>query len=421
MYSTEVYSTGTCNTLYHRMRVRHSSPRLPAFSGRGILVGNGGPTGGVRLLGFGFQQGHGKVFNPDTGSLVAGVSLEVKQEEYTTMIKKLRPSLTNGLTRRKTRVGIDPKRIVIFFLVSIMAMHRFVWLVLMPSNEKGTLSDIHNLDSARSKARAAAGSTVAQGSDSSSSRLNFVPSNSRKKKKNPQQGPLDPALPKWIRDYINWHREIRSKYPREELFKNPDAPNVIVRTCLGLCGGLNDRLGQLPWDLYLANQTRRVLFLRWYRPKPIEDFLLPNAFNWSMPPDLPGFSRLQEVKHTITEFFEGFDDARPTDDFWKSQLDQAIYRANHGEFKDVKILRHRILGHLNEHELEARLKALGENDMLHSTPSFGKIFWLFFRPVPAIEMELEDVYDSLDLAPGKYSAVHCRVRHPKAFEKHIGV
>jgi hypothetical protein len=232
---------------------------------------------------------------------------------------------------------------------------------------------------------------------------------------------LDPSLPKWIRDYIAWHREVRTKYPGSELFTNPKAPNVLIRTCLGLCGGLHDRLGQLPWDLYLANQTGRVLFLTWYRPKPLEDFLVPNAFNWSMPPNIPGFSRLQEVKHTQKELFEGADDAHPEADFWTTHLNKGLDRATHGEFKDVKVLRHRILGHLNEDELEKRLVAAGETDMLHTTYSFGKIFFLFFRPAPAIEMELEDVYQTLRISPGQYSAVHCRVRHPKAFSKEVGL
>jgi hypothetical protein len=232
---------------------------------------------------------------------------------------------------------------------------------------------------------------------------------------------LDPSLPKWIRDYIAWHREVRSQYPGSELFTNPNAPNVLIRTCLGLCGGLHDRIGQLPWDLFLANQTRRVLFLRWYRPKPIEDFLAPNAFNWSMPPNIPGFSTLQEVKHSQTELFEGADDSRPEAEFWATHLDKALHRANHGEFKNVKILRHRILGHINEDELEKRLIAAGETDMLHATSSFGKIFFLFFRPVPAIEMELQDIYQTLRISPGQYSAVHCRVRHPKAFSKTVGL
>lgn len=331
------------------------------------------------------------------------------------MIKRIRPQLTNALTRPKVRSGVDPKRIILAFLVLSLALLKFVHWILFPTTESPH-SVLDSLDAVPNRGRTKGNS----GSRKEGVLNSYIPMNAQQQQMS-FKSPIDPDLPKWIRDYISWHREIRAKYPGDELFQNSKAPNVLIRTCLGLCGGLNDRLGQLPWDLYLANQTGRVLFMRWFRPKPLEDFLLPNAFNWSMPPNLENFDRLQSVKHGITEMFDGYDDARPTDEFWKSHLDEAIHRAKHGKFKNVKILRHRILGHLNEHELEKRLQDLGETDMLHSTLSFGKIFWLFFRPVPAIEMELEDVYRTLNIAPLKYSAVHCRVRHPKAFAKQVGV
>ena len=51
-----------------------------------------------------------------------------------------------------------------------------------------------------------------------------------------------------------------------------------------LCGGVHERLGQLPWDLYLVNQTNRILFLWWENPL-LEDYLIPNALlDWSIPP-----------------------------------------------------------------------------------------------------------------------------------------
>jgi len=68
------------------------------------------------------------------------------------------------------------------------------------------------------------------------------------------------TLPQWILNYITWHRRIRAEFPGSQLFHDPNAPPLLIRTCLGLCGGLNDRLGQLPWDLYLANQTGRILW-----------------------------------------------------------------------------------------------------------------------------------------------------------------
>lgn len=234
------------------------------------------------------------------------------------------------------------------------------------------------------------------------------------------------TLPEWIQNYVEWHKSMREKFPGRRLFEDPEAPKLILRTCLGLCGGLNDRLGQLPWDLYLANQTNRVLLMHWHRPVSLEKFLLPNGIDWRVPPEIRGFfpSRghrvvprgdLGIVREGITDLFEGYESAHPTTDFWQKDFPAALERLKSGSFASKKIVRHRLLGHLHEDVLEQRLKALGETDMIHGTPTFGNIFHLFFRLAPALQAQMDAIYQHLNLQPGAYSAVHCRVRHPKAF------
>ena len=39
-------------------------------------------------------------------------------------------------------------------------------------------------------------------------------------------------LPKWIQDYMSWHQEMRSKFPGKAIIEDPNAPPVLVRTCL---------------------------------------------------------------------------------------------------------------------------------------------------------------------------------------------
>jgi hypothetical protein len=225
------------------------------------------------------------------------------------------------------------------------------------------------------------------------------------------------AYPKWIQDYVTWHQQVRRQFPGMELFTNPKAPNVLVRTCLGLCGGLHDRLGQLPWDLYLANATNRVLLVAWQRPRSLENFFIPSeSLDWSVPLEAEfGFDDIRLVRNH-TNLFQGYPEDRPAQDFWNHDVDAALERANTGEYKDVKILRHRILGHLGEADLEARLSKVGYSEALHAAPLFGNIFWLFFRPSPEVQTEVTTILSNLQLRLYKYSAVHCRVRHPKAFE-----
>lgn len=227
------------------------------------------------------------------------------------------------------------------------------------------------------------------------------------------------GLPDWIQNYIHWHREQRSKFPGNKLFTDPAAPKLLIRTCYTLCGGLHDRLGKLPWDLYLANQTNRVLLMHWCTPAPLPEFLLPNLLDWTVPDEQETYHNATTCGSTekvVTDLFDKQMHAnRPRADFWTTHLDTALERATTGDYKDIPILRHRILG--EEKEFEKRLTALGEKDVIDWTPSYGKIFWIFFRPSLGVQKELDMVFRDLDLHPGQYSAVHCRVRHPKAQSK----
>lgn len=198
-----------------------------------------------------------------------------------------------------------------------------------------------------------------------------------------------------------------------------------MRPCMGICGGIHDRLGQLPWDLYLANQTRRILLIHWIRPVSLHYFLVPNELDWMVPLDMFGYyptpgqrvvksEGRQIIMGNSTDFFERYDSMRPNPIFWEQELDAAVKRAATGSYSSARILRTQLLGHLGEDVLEAKLRALGETDMLHRTVSFGKIFDMFFRLSPPIQRELDDVYHDLQLHAGHYVATHCRVRHPKA-------
>jgi hypothetical protein len=226
-------------------------------------------------------------------------------------------------------------------------------------------------------------------------------------------------LPDWIQNYLQWHQEQRLKFPGNKLFTDPAAPKLLIRTCYQLCGGLHDRLGKLPWDLYLANQTGRVLLMNWCHPAPLQEFLLPNLLDWTVPLEQEVYhnaTTCQSTEKSLTDFFDKDMHAnRPRADFWTVHLDNALQRATTGKYKGRKILRHRILG--DEAEFKKRMVALGERDVIDWTPTFGKIFWIFFRPSPGVQKELDTVFTELDLQPGHYSAVHCRVRHPKAQSK----
>ncbi|KAL3939808.1 MAG: hypothetical protein SGBAC_005535 [Bacillariaceae sp.] len=238
--------------------------------------------------------------------------------------------------------------------------------------------------------------------------------------------PVQPDdFPQWIQDYVKWHQQVRQEFPGMQLFENPNAPPLLIRTCLGLCGGLHDRIGQLPWDLYLARKTKRLLLIAWQRPRSLENFLLPPSegdllVDWRVPEQAKfGFDDIRRVRNE-TELFKGFPEANPTDEFFQQDFDAALERATVGSYSKIRILRFRFLGHLHQGVLEERLQKeelLRSDDpsLLHTAPLFGKIFWLFFRPSPPVHAKFSKVMEKLQLLPQAYTAVHCRVRHPKAF------
>jgi hypothetical protein len=244
-------------------------------------------------------------------------------------------------------------------------------------------------------------------------------------------------LPQWIQDYVRWHHEMRSRFPGPELLHNPSAPGLILRTCLGpRCGGLHDRLGKLPWDLYLANKTGRVLLLHWCHPAPLQLFLQPNEIDWSISSLFPSesveyrqlFSNSSStaditpcdkyITEHVPRMFPSGKEARGLQKFWANDFDRDLQQASLSVQGSggKKLLRHEILG--NEKKLRELLRSeyplRPDLDTLDWTPSFGRIFQMFFRPSAGLQQALVDTASRLDLRPFQYSAAHCRVRHPKA-------
>jgi hypothetical protein len=198
-------------------------------------------------------------------------------------------------------------------------------------------------------------------------------------------------LPKWITDYIAWHNQVRSKFTVEQLLQDDNAPNIIVSVLVRGGGGLHDRLGNLPFEMYLANQTGRVLFIKWFKPHGIENFLVPALFNWTLPEDV--LPTKLSLRHDAKELFQGMWTANSNEEWAQVQSD--IQRATSGDLRNSSILVYTFRTHTIEHRVEKELLSLRETDMIHSTPSFGKLFHAFFQPSPAVRGAIEAVRQDL--------------------------
>jgi hypothetical protein len=71
---------------------------------------------------------------------------------------------------------------------------------------------------------------------------------------------------------------------------NTSGVRFLISRCFknDKCGGASDRLQDMPYNLMLANQTKRVLLVRWERPTKLEHFLVPqpDGINWTVPDDM---------------------------------------------------------------------------------------------------------------------------------------
>jgi hypothetical protein len=94
------------------------------------------------------------------------------------------------------------------------------------------------------------------------------------------------VLPNWFKGYVGFHREQRLLL-NETNWRNQ---RYLIMRCLDIddrCGGASDRLQSVPLMLLLANMTGRILFIKWSRPAPLEEFLVPPKggidIDWTIP------------------------------------------------------------------------------------------------------------------------------------------
>jgi hypothetical protein len=229
------------------------------------------------------------------------------------------------------------------------------------------------------------------------------------------------SFPRWIQDYITWHYDMRQLYPGALLWTHPKAPHILLRYCVHKCGGLQDRLGNLPTDLYLAYSTKRIYLMTWLHPFRLEDFVQPHSdttssmgggafLNWSVPQDAPNLWTRKQVLQHVDLFHRN-----PT-----MNVSLAIHQATVGDLANEKVLLTRHLGCLHEQVLERHLQqdpaTTNDNDMIHHTPTFGKLFHALFVPSYSLARRLQEVTTQLQLKPYQYAAVHCRVRHPGGYK-----
>jgi hypothetical protein len=192
------------------------------------------------------------------------------------------------------------------------------------------------------------------------------------------------VLPVWFKNYVALHREQRLAL-NETNWKDQ---RYLIMRCLDIdnqCGGASDRLQSIPTLLALANKIRRMFFIKWSRPAPLQEFLVPpkGGLDWTFPDWIDQQLDFRELPMAT------------------GNPPRSIQQAK----SSVRIVtfRHQNYDHGANYYNEQR----SDNE-----PAFNHVFremWdTLFIPSPPVAALIRPNMNDLNLVPGEYVAAHIR-------------
>ncbi len=240
------------------------------------------------------------------------------------------------------------------------------------------------------------------------------------------QSSLD-ALPKWFRDYTKWnHGALPEDYVQSKFQSQYNSTKYLVILCLprdNKCGGLTDRLRPLPFYLFAAKVTSRVLCIHWTKPFPLEYFLIPpkGGIEWRCPAELGRTIDYTRASHKQPNVPLLAWLAPPLCD--KDNMSIKKCAEIGFEFiqkSESKFIITRI--HKNSH---GRINSMNSVAQRHSYKDYmpklvnwlcpdmmGDMFRVMFQPVPALGQQINGTMARLGLVEKKYVTAHARTRYP---------
>jgi hypothetical protein len=194
-------------------------------------------------------------------------------------------------------------------------------------------------------------------------------------------------LPGWMKEYFDWHLS-QVKLLNETNWKDQ---RFLVMRCLdtdNVCGGASDRLQSIPAIILMANQTRRLFFIKWSRPAPLQEFLVPpdGGLDWRVPDWLD-----QRLHYANSALVKG-DSAQAL-----RQVARPI---------QLVTVRHQTSGHG-----DAYYNSMLSGNELGFRQVFGEVWRTLFVPAKPVAAQIEELMNKLRLVPGRYVAAHLRSRY----------
>jgi hypothetical protein len=204
------------------------------------------------------------------------------------------------------------------------------------------------------------------------------------------------VLPHWFRHYVKWHQDQRQLLMPSNW--NTSGFQYLVQRCTisEACGGGSDRLLGIPFKVAMAARSKRLFFIIWQRPCPLEEFLVApsGGLDWRPPGWLQAafLSQMSEKPRLDSEDMHSY-----------------VQALNGGQATT------------NTTMLDVRFGAtLYVEDWYNSfknksEASFQEVYhdiWsTLFQPSPAVQRRIDSELQKLELQPGKYDSLHIRAQY----------
>lgn len=222
----------------------------------------------------------------------------------------------------------------------------------------------------------------------------------------------DLMIPEWMKDYFRWHRWKRSTWKDRKSANDTTANDWwkserwLISQCLmsldpKKCGGTADRLKPFQVLLRIAYENKRIYLIRWTRPAPLEEFLLPpvGGFDWRVPPDM-------------AEIMEDRDNGKclnPKNQILKyAATGLSLVRSRHqtstpGVSYDEMVF----------NDTKSEMGADDDYDMFKHDAIFSRVWKVFFTPSKPVQAIIRSTLSDLHLIPNKYAGSHLRALYAK--------
>jgi len=216
-------------------------------------------------------------------------------------------------------------------------------------------------------------------------------------------------LPDWMEEFLS-KQPTGDSQQHHEMLADP-SNQFLVMTCYKYrdkgesCGGFTDRLMNLAWNMWAAHQTNRKLLIKYDKPRPLEEFLVPpppsdHGFNWMMP---DGY---------FPEEWSAWGDRSSQEYKNNRRWDPTIQALNMPKFREQRVIfvNNNLLGKKPINRLEGWDENLWQG-----------VFLRFFQPSREVARRLDLITDPLQIEAGTYSSAHVRAKFPiKTFNQKYG-